>query len=738
MISYNRLATEIYQILSAPSYDYTLKMYNSEGDSTTTPKKVKWIYVEPDDIVLRLPVEGGARTTPEANEVYFWKNQEIDDDRMISIIKRMRKICNLYGVGLTVKDFSRSKMPKRFSDMTEREIEEDNMEESIKRLGPKLFEAEMQEEEMFYSEVGDLLGEILGDNDIGLVNFNREDRRREIDFGPIVVIQSWKRDGSPMKPVTTIYIDDVAHTIGRFAIFGPDEYAEDLASTIKNIRGQEEDDDMEPEFNEGDSTGTIIDVPGSDERAHEIIMQFDPGAIENAQDQFMVDPEVADDILGALYSAGYDNAEESYLMEGMHGSDRRSFFELGEAKMVVVHEGTINPEKHGARSRNIKEVYVESNGERFRLPGKFLPGGRALCRHLNEGGKVLDKTGRKIMEVVKEASSLRGFIREYRKTQTATDLLEMARSRVRSLRESCGRMTGPKNYYAFKESFTKSARIGKDRITEMKNHLVASVGLNEDQEIHEGFDYLAKMKVMESSDSIRNVGEALSLLEGGEEANTKELATDLVLKKVGNGLSREQKETLSFMKGVGVKKLWKEHGGDIADKFDMITMAIKDDFLSNLFSRIVDQVTNDDEVKKGELAIANMIKDGVIGNAISETMMQEAQRELMEFVNDAAFGFMKESNYPDNFRGLPGEDSADDESEAVAYMQDLIDQAIQEFDPAEWDFDLNDEVSFAGALETIVDDSVYVEMEDRYPDYFTWEEMEDAVAVKLRDQMQMG
>jgi len=673
MISYNRLASEIYEILAAPSYDYTLKIYDQEGNSTATPTRAKWIYVEPDDIIIRLSVRGEAKNGVRNEEIFFWKNQDLDKDKMIKIIGRIRKVCNLFGVGLTVKDFARSEMQKKFSDMTAREIEEDQMDESIERLAK--------------------LSGIEENNEEGFQNWDDEKSEDYVpEEGEIVRISQAMIHGGRPAEVTGFHKNrqgEVEQVFVRFANgqtgnfhasdievdedgMADKEYYEELENSDNEEYGREDyvHEDSTDSMFQDDQVKAILDKHQM-QTIHDQDLESDTEVFQDLYAYFVHggdmpygiangdDGDPAEWIFHRLDSMGLltDDIEENDIgshawgpeffeeedgiMESMSGNSKRSYYSLEEARLVVVHEKMIDEEKRGARSRNIKEMYVEARGERFRIPENYLMGGKAMCRHLNEGGSAMDKTGKRIMERCREAGSLRSFIKEYRSNGPA-NLLEMAKSRVRSLREECGKMTGPKGYHAFKESFTKQKRIGKERINEMSLYIAADLGLNEDADLHEGIQYLAKMMVQENAIMIKNVAHVLSHLKGDRESGRKEtgiedLAKALVLKKVANSLSNEDKKQMAYMVGIGVRKLWKEHQGKISDQIDRIAMSINDDFLSTLFNRIVDKLVHDDKVAKHELAIANMIKDGVLGNIKEQTTMeQDSLLELETYITETA------------------------------------------------------------------------------------------------------
>ena len=100
------------------------------------------------------------------------------------------------------------------------------------------------------------------------------------------------------------------------------------------------------------------------------------------------------------------------LMEKMSGYKNVSYQKIGDCKLVVRHSSPIDENKIGARGRNIKAVYVENGlGERFIMPYPHLNGGRAMARHLSEGGILDDDIGVRIKDLINEWNNLRGVSR---------------------------------------------------------------------------------------------------------------------------------------------------------------------------------------------------------------------------------------------------------------------------------------------------------------------------------------
>jgi len=74
-------------------------------------------------------------------------------------------------------------------------------------------------------------------------------------------------------------------------------------------------------------------------------------------------------------------------------TSKTSYHPLGETRIIIRHSKAVVEEKPGARSRNINDIFIEHQGERFRYPHKHLMGARAMALHVDQGGKPWDETG---------------------------------------------------------------------------------------------------------------------------------------------------------------------------------------------------------------------------------------------------------------------------------------------------------------------------------------------------------
>lgn len=166
----------------------------------------------------------------------------------------------------------------------------------------------------------------------------------------------------------------------------------------------------------------------------------------------------------------------------MYGSNITSFQDTGSAKLRIRHNGPINLESRGARTRNINAIFVENNqGERFKLPFTNVTGARAMARHISEGGAVHDDIGKRITDMVQEMSDMRTFVRQS-KTQVFEDpqTAEIATAAVDyyyTVKESLTRMNSSRGYAAFKENFAPSDEllVEEDVLAEIKDKFTKRV-----------------------------------------------------------------------------------------------------------------------------------------------------------------------------------------------------------------------------------------------------------------------
>lgn len=122
------LCSDIYKVLAAPSYEFGITMYDANGEGTIDPSQAQWFYVQPVNFMIQVPdsTEIGIRS-----EVYLWKSSEINTDQNKEVLERLKHVCNQYGFGFTIYDFGNGNLPKKFSHLAMRNIEQNKVNESM-------------------------------------------------------------------------------------------------------------------------------------------------------------------------------------------------------------------------------------------------------------------------------------------------------------------------------------------------------------------------------------------------------------------------------------------------------------------------------------------------------------------------------------------------------------------------------------------------------------------------------
>ena len=152
----------------------------------------------------------------------------------------------------------------------------------------------------------------------------------------------------------------------------------------------------------------------------------------------------------------------------MYGSKRFSYQRLLDTRLVVKHNSVLaDSTQHGARSRNIKAIYVEnSQGERFKYPFNHLSGARAMQRHVANGGVPYDKIGESIVQMSKDIAALKKFnthaARNGLTEGSASSLVEKSHYAINQIRETVKKLSGQRFYENYKNSFNPSVNSDVD------------------------------------------------------------------------------------------------------------------------------------------------------------------------------------------------------------------------------------------------------------------------------------
>ena len=150
-----------------------------------------------------------------------------------------------------------------------------------------------------------------------------------------------------------------------------------------------------------------------------------------------------------------------------YGTSKSSYQKLESAKLIIKHTKPVNEESRGSRSRNISAIYIENaDGERYKMPTNNLAGGRAMLRHVKEGGTPHDEFGQHIQEQTVELKKLKEFANYSKRNnlvnEDTADIVEAVSNRIASIRETINRIKGIKAYNEAKDAFeAKEVKINE-------------------------------------------------------------------------------------------------------------------------------------------------------------------------------------------------------------------------------------------------------------------------------------
>ena len=190
-----------------------------------------------------------------------------------------------------------------------------------------------------------------------------------------------------------------------------------------------------------------------------------------------------------------------------YGSSKSSYQQLENAKLIIKHTKPVNEESRGSRSRNISAIYIENaDGERYKMPTNNLAGGRAMLRHVKEGGTPYDEFGTHIQEQCNELKKLKEFkkysLRNSLVNEDTADIVEAVSNRINSLRESINKLKGCRCYHETKEKFeSKEVKINETDRNKLRSQFTVRTF---DESLDEALPYVnalvKEMKAIKEAD----------------------------------------------------------------------------------------------------------------------------------------------------------------------------------------------------------------------------------------------
>lgn len=205
-----------------------------------------------------------------------------------------------------------------------------------------------------------------------------------------------------------------------------------------------------------------------------------------------------------------------------YGTSKSSYQKLESAKLIIKHTKPVNEESRGSRSRNISAIYIENaDGERYKMPTNNLAGGRAMLRHVKEGGTPHDTFGLNIQEQTVELKKLKEFANYSKRNnlvnEDTADIVEAVSTRIASIRETINRIKGVKAYNEAKDAFeAKEVKINETDRNKLRSQFTVR---SFDESLDEALPYVnalvKEMKALKEADdfAIQTIDDLVSTIE---------------------------------------------------------------------------------------------------------------------------------------------------------------------------------------------------------------------------------
>ena len=173
-------------------------------------------------------------------------------------------------------------------------------------------------------------------------------------------------------------------------------------------------------------------------------------------------------------------SQDEVMENKMYGTSQKSFLEQGTAKLIIQHDKTVDETKMGARSRNIKAIYIENaDGERFKFANNYLPGARAMARHISNEGHTRDERGGHIVSIMHEMNDLKTFVRAIKREDYVTDeqneIIEAATDRYYGLKDTLKSLASANGYQSYFENWVPEAVEDEGDLDDLKEKLTRTV-----------------------------------------------------------------------------------------------------------------------------------------------------------------------------------------------------------------------------------------------------------------------
>ena len=196
------------------------------------------------------------------------------------------------------------------------------------------------------------------------------------------------------------------------------------------------------------------------------------------------------------------------LFEGYYGNRKVSYSDQPKkTRLVIKHSRPLGEGE--ARFRNVESLFIETEeGERFKLPFTKMVGGRAMARHVSEGGTPYDAFGQHIAEIVTEMNTMAKFVRAAKNkkfSESANSMIETAIRHYGDLKAKAKRMISQRGYQEEKNSFDPAMITDAESLAENIRNMFIEQSL--DSRIEEAIPLLARLASRQQESGMKEIAE---------------------------------------------------------------------------------------------------------------------------------------------------------------------------------------------------------------------------------------
>jgi hypothetical protein len=201
-----------------------------------------------------------------------------------------------------------------------------------------------------------------------------------------------------------------------------------------------------------------------------------------------------------------DNKDANMEESSLYGSSKSSYQNMETTKLIIRHSKRIEESSPNSRTRNIQALYIQNeSGERFRYPFPHLAGGRAMQRHVANGGNPYDHFGHYIISLSEQVYNYRRVNnllarKSFMENSEISEIAEKSKKKIKDIKKVLERIQRQQGYLTVKENFTtfKKKEIDEETLNELRDTFTTQ---QFNEELVELFPYISDL-IGEAKDDV--------------------------------------------------------------------------------------------------------------------------------------------------------------------------------------------------------------------------------------------